>query len=129
MKLEDEVQQEIRLDSPKCHVTLFRNNVGAFTDTTGRTVRFGLGNDSIKISENFKSSDLIGFTLVVITPDMVGTAVPIFTAIEVKKEGWQFKFAEKRAVAQKNFIDFILAARGFAGFANSVEEFRKIVRK
>lgn len=129
MKLEDEVQQLIRLEAPRVNTSLFRNNSGAFTDSTGRTVRFGLGNDSSKLSADFKSSDLIGITQVLIAPDMVGKTVGVFTAIEVKKEDWVFKAYDKRAQAQKNFIDFVQSRGGLAGFANCVESFRQIIRK
>lgn len=129
MQSEDEVQQRIRLEAPKHNVTLLRNNSGAFTDASGRTVRFGLGNDSKQINERFKSSDLIGITPVLITPDMVGKVIGVFTAVECKKEEWKFKGYEKREQGQKNFIDFVIARGGLAGFANSVDSFKKIIGK
>lgn len=127
MKLEDEVQQLIQLEAPKLDVTLWRNNCGAFSDSTGRVVRYGLGNNSSKISENFKSSDLIGITPVRITMDMVGKTIGVFTAIECKREDWNFKPLLKREVAQKNFLDFVQSKSGISGFANSLETFRKII--
>ncbi len=116
---ESEIQQLIQIEARKLGCILLRNNSGAFQDQTGRMVFFGLGNVSKVRSEQIKSSDLIGFTLV--------DRVPVFTAIEVKAPGWTFKESDKRAVAQKAFIDWIKSFHGFAGFATSVEEFRKII--
>lgn len=129
MKLEDVVQSEIRLEGPKLNCILLRNNSGAAKDSTGRVIRYGLGNDSKKINERFKSGDLIGITTIVITPDMVGKSIGVFTAVEVKKENWKYSENDKRENAQKNFIDWVLAHGGFAGFANSIDSFKKILNK
>lgn len=127
--LEDEVSQLIRLEAPKENCHLFRNNSGAFTYSTGRSVRFGLGNDSKKISDKLKSSDWIGITTVVITPDMVGKKIGVFTAIECKREGWNPKNLDARETAQKNFIDFIIARGGIGGFASSAVMFCDVVKE
>jgi len=128
--LEDEVQSRIRLEAPKEGVVLFRNNSGVFKEPgSGRPVRFGLGNESKKMNEKFKSSDLIGITSVVVTPEMVGQTIGVFTAVEAKREGWTFSLNDVRAVAQRAFIDFVLSKGGYAGFANSVATFRNIIRK
>lgn len=127
MKLEDEVSQLVRLEAPKMDVTLFRNNNGAFTDTTGRTVRFGLGNESKRMSDQFKSSDLIGIHPMVVTPGMVGKTIGVFVAIECKKEDWNPKNFNAREIAQQNFIDFIKSKGGIAGFCNSVKDFVKLI--
>ncbi len=67
------------------------------------------------------SSDLIGWTEVVITPDMVGRKVAIFTAIEVKS-------ASGRARPdQLNFIEQVRKAGGIAGIARSPDEARDII--
>jgi hypothetical protein len=55
---------------------LLRNNSGTAFYKNGDVVKFGVGNPG--------GSDLIGFTQVVITPDMVGTTVAVFTAVEAK---------------------------------------------
>lgn len=116
MKSEDIVQQEIRTFAKTIGIHLWRNNNGALKDETGRPVRFGLGNDSKDINETFKSSDLIGLK----EDDAT------FTAIEVKKEGWEFNPKDKREIAQKAYIDFIKVRGGIAGFAQSVDDFKKI---
>ena len=119
---ESDVQEEVQKTASKYSGRLWRNNVGAFEDRTGRTVFFGLGNISKKSNKEFKSSDLIGFTMVEITPEMVGKKLPVFTAIECKKPKW--KYAETlREVGQKKFIDVIESNNGIASFVNSVESF------
>ena len=129
------VQQNIRLAAARHNAYLWRNNSGAFqegptkcpkcgathSEATGRWIRYGLANDSKKLNEEIKSSDLIGPTPVVITPDMVGQTVAVFTAIEVKPEGWPgIRSARERA--QAKFITLVRSLGGYAGFATSVEE-------
>lgn len=99
----------------------FRNNSGAFKDTTGRVVRYGLANDSKTVNENFKSGDLIGWDEVVITPDMVGTIVAIFASDEIKREDWK-EDNSMRTKAQKRWCDFINAHGGRARILSSAED-------
>ena len=130
MKDESTVQQEVQIQARFFNCHLMRNNSGAFTDNTGRTVRFGLGNVSQKQSDRIKSSDLIGFTEVVITPEMVGKTVAIFTAIECKKEEWNIdKKLDAREVAQNNFLHWITTKGGIAHFCNSVDKLKEIFRQ
>ncbi len=130
MKSESEIQQLIQIEGPKFHSILMRNNSGAFKDSTGRVVRFGLSNDSSNRAEHIKSSDLIGITTIVITQEMVGKMVGVFTAIEVKDEKWRpTKKLDKRETAQKNFIDWVISRGGMAGFASSVDMLRGILRR
>ena len=105
------VQNKIRLAVGSGSVRLFRNNTGALLDMQGRLVKFGLCKGS---------SDLIGFKSVTITPDMVGQKVAVFSAIEVKDKG-------KATVDQKNFINIINEAGGYAGVAKSVDDAKKIL--
>lgn len=86
---------------------LFRNNTGAIKDADGRLVRFGLCKGS---------SDLIGFRPTVITPDMVGKTVAVFTAIEVKTP------TGKPTPEQLHFINRVKELGGIAGIARSVED-------
>lgn len=130
MKDESTIQQEVQRDARFFNCHLMRNNSGAFTDDTGRTVRFGLGNISQKHSDRIKSSDLIGFTQVVINQEMVGKTVAIFTAIECKKEEWdENKKFDSREVAQNNFLHWITVMGGIAFFANSVDKVKLMFRK
>jgi hypothetical protein len=57
------------------------------------------------------SSDLIGWTPVTITPDMVGTTIAVFTAVEVKTG--RVRVTE----AQTRFLDAVTAAGGIARVA------------
>lgn len=98
-------------------------------DQTGRPVRFGLANESKKLNEVFKSSDLIGVLPTLITQDMVGQTIGVFVAVEVKKEGWKRNLKDKREAAQENFISFVNKKFGRAGFAFSVDSFLKILGK
>lgn len=125
---ESAVASYIRLDAAQLGIELFRNNVGAFKDQTGRVVRYGLYNDSPALAKRIKSSDYIGITPVIITPEMVGRRIGIFTAIETKPSDWVFRDSDERAVAQKAFHDIVKTAGGLAGFARSVGEFRNIVK-
>ena len=126
---ESDVQQWIQIEGPKHHCMLMRNNSGAYISSDGRQVRYGLGNVSKKQNTNIKSSDLIGFTTIVITPDMVGKTVAVFTAIEVKSPDWKRSLADKREKAQMAFINWVRMSGGLAGFANSVESFKAILTR
>lgn len=129
-KPESTVQQEIQVQAKYFNCDLMRNNSGALKDDTGRTVRYGLGNISKSHNDKIKSSDLIGFTKVVITPDMVGKTIAIFTAIECKEENWKDdKKLDARETAQQAFINWIKANGGFAGFAQNIDKLKTILRQ
>ncbi len=128
MKDESTVQQEIQIQAKYYDCILMRNNSGAFKDETGRLIRFGLNNVSKQHNDNSKSSDLIGITKIVITPEMVGQTIGVFTAIEVKKEDWNpDKKLDKRERAQNNFINWVKINGGIAGFANSISKLHEIL--
>ena len=124
--MESEVQSEITTEAMKHGTQLWRNNSGALKDKTGRTIRYGLGNVSKKVNSVMKSSDLIGVTQIVITPNMVGKKISVFTAIEVKSNDREI-VKDERYQAQKNFIELIKAKGGIAGFAQSVQDFKSII--
>jgi hypothetical protein len=80
----------------------------------GRWVRFGGANPG--------GADLIGFTTVTITPDMVGKPVAVFTALEVKA-------ARGRATKhQKAFIENVTQRGGMAGIVRSVDEAKQVLQ-
>ncbi len=128
MQSESEIQQLIQLAGPRMSCILLRNNSGALTDKQGRLVRFGLGNVSEKLNSISKSSDLIGITSVVVTPDMVGKQIGVFTAIEVKSGAWS-PTGDKREKAQQAFIDWVISRGGIGGIVNSVEKFENILKR
>jgi len=104
-----------------------RNNSGACVDETGRLVRYGLGNISKKHQRISASSDLIGITQVVITPEMVGKTLGVFTAIEVKKEDWNpEKKLDKHETSQCNFLTWVKSLGGIASFCNNKDQLTKI---
>lgn len=121
------VQNHIRLEAANRGVELWRNNVGVLLDQTGRPVRYGLANTSANVNKNIKSSDLIGITPVFVTPEMIGTLIGVFTAVEVKGSDWRYSETDQRAEAQKRFHDIVRSAGGYAGFATSTEDFKRIV--
>lgn len=127
MRSESEIQQEVMMEGPRFGNLLLRNNSGAFKDADGRLVRFGLGSVSKKHSDALKSSDLIGLTTFVITPEMVGQLMGQFTAVEVKKEGWKRNFNDKRENAQEAFINLVRAKGGLAGFVSNEEQYREMM--
>lgn len=126
---ESATQSHIRLDAANLGIDLWRNNSGAFQDATGRWVRYGLCNDSAALNKRIKSSDLIGQTPTLITPEMVGQTIGVFTAIETKPSDWVFMPSDERAVAQAAYHDIVIRGGGYAGFARNIEEFRRIVKK
>lgn len=125
MSSETAITSHILLNAAQSNIDLWRNNVGGFYDETGRFVRYGLG--SFTKEQELASSDYIGITPLFIMPEHVGRIVGVFTAVEMKKSDWKFNSNDKRSLYQKNFIDMVLKAGGYAGFAPSLEDFRKII--
>lgn len=126
---ESELQQRIQLEAPHHQCILERNNSGQVT-LEGRVVRFGLGNISKKHAQNMRSSDLVGITTVMVTPDMVGKPIGVFTAVEVKSPDWNpNKKLDQHERAQANWLAWVRAMGGIAGFVNSLDSFRKLVEK
>jgi len=66
--------------------------------------------------------DLIGWTSMLITPDMVGGRVAVYTAIETRRTT-----GGRTSEDQKKFIAQVLKAGGIAGVANSPEAAKEIV--
>jgi hypothetical protein len=67
------------------------------------------------------SSDLIGFTSVTISPDMVGKTVAIFTALEVKTK------TGRASKEQNAFIDTVKRFGGLAGIPRLPQDAETIV--
>jgi hypothetical protein len=116
---EKDIQNDIRLMVSKLmqNVKLFRNNVGqgfcgVVVEEVGKVrlvltrffrIKFGLCNGS---------SDLIGWTSTVITPEMVGEKVAVFTSIEVKQP-------KKQSTEEQ--IHWLFAVRDAGGIAARVD--------
>lgn len=122
---ESELQKEIQTTALKFKCKLFRNNSGAMLDKSNRLIRFGLGNLSKKLWDKWKTSDLIGYTIVKITPDMVGKDVAIFTAIEVKTKSSK---KDARYKAQEKFIEQVKNDGGIASMCNSLETLKDLFK-
>jgi hypothetical protein len=115
------VQSQIRLEAARLPgVTLYRNNVGVLLDANGRPVRFGLANESPALNAVLKSSDLVGWRSVTITPAHVGRTLAVFLAREVKAEGWRRNPRDAHENAQQAWLDLVTAAGGDAAFASAV---------
>ena len=100
---------------------LFRNNRGACYDQTGRLIRYGLANESKAVDKVLKSSDLIGITKVMITQELVGKILGVFTSLECKKPGWKFTGTD-REIAQQHWLNLTIINGGIARFITDIEE-------
>lgn len=119
------IGSQIEVMAPKCAASLWRNNSGVLKDEYDTPVRFGLGNRSSKLNKVWKSSDYIGITTVVAT--YVGQQFGVFTAVETKRPGWKQIPSDLRAKGQANFMATVKSMGGLAGFAQSVEEYKRII--
>jgi len=115
-KSEAWAQSAIRLEASRKGLYLFRNNVGALEDRSGRLVRYGLANDTKQMNETLKSGDLIGWRPVLIQPQHVGHTVAQFISREVKAPGWQYTGAARES-AQLAWANLVNSRGGDAAFA------------
>lgn len=122
-KSEAHAQSLIRLDAARSGVLLFRNNVGALQDESGRVVRYGLANESKAENERIKSADLIGIRRVTILPEMVGGIIGQFVSREAKESDWHYTGAD-REPAQLAWAKLISAHGGDAKFATGEGSFK-----
>lgn len=134
MASESAVQSATRVEH--CKATnghAWRNNSGAGRiigdDGVERMVRWGLANESAQENAVIKSSDLIGITPTLITPDMVGYWLGVFTAYEVKPPGWRLRPSDKRGLAQQRFHDIVRQSCGYAGFVTDPRDIYGIIRR
>jgi hypothetical protein len=125
--MEINIQNKIRLALGKYPtVKMFRNNVG--TGWVGKVQRNADGSILIHDPRPLHagliegSSDLIGWTVKTVTPDMVGRKVAVFTAIEVKQPGKQ------PSPAQRVFIGNVRTDGGYAGVASDEGSALKITQ-
>jgi len=128
MVSEARVQQNIRLAAAQRNAALWRNNNGACRDETNRLIRYGLGNDSKKLNDVWKSSDLIGLTPVQIEPHHVGRTFGVFTACEVKHSDWKWTGAT-RETAQHAFLIDVARLGGIALFATDESQYTQEIER
>lgn len=119
---EGRVQSQVRLAAPAHGMRLWRNNTGALLDERGVPVRYGLANDTPALNKRLKSSDLIGWRRLPISPAMVGSHVAQFVAIECKREGWRPSPTDEREAAQRNWLTLVAADGGVAKFVTGAEQ-------
>jgi hypothetical protein len=133
MTPEGSAAQKVRVRATAWFCRLFRNNSGVLPSIdSNRPVRFGLGNESKELNREMKSHDYIGFTPIVITQDMVGNKVAVFTSVETKAEGFEVKkkYSKKsREQAQNNWSILIRENGGIAGFASTPDQFDSIMQE
>ena len=129
---EQPILKRILLACSRGKTRLWRNNVGlAWVGKVTKvnrttTVTLHKGDVYIRNARPFRAgvegmSDLIGWDSVVITPEMVGQTVAIFTALEVKSKTGRIR--DK----QQLYIDNVKASGGIAGVVRSVEEAKSLL--
>jgi len=122
---EAEAKEAVLLRAGQWGSRLFKNNSGVAYTEGGRPVFFGLGNEGKKDDDSFRTPDDVGWTMVTITPEMVGKKVAVFTCIDSKKVGFVVKMNYSkgtREYGQKKFFDLVTSANGIAGFASTPEQ-------
>jgi hypothetical protein len=108
------------------HVKLFRNNVAMAWVGESRAIN-GSGNRLVINARPLHaglcegSSDLIGWTEVTITPEMVGRKFARFTAVEVKTD------TGRATQKQRNFLDQVAQSGGIALLASTPEGARVFI--
>lgn len=129
MASESLTQQQTRNLMHELGGQCWRNNSGAYQDERGNFIRYGLCNDSKQLNDRIKSSDLIGITPTLITQEMVGYYLGVFTALEIKHPGWTLRPSDKRGHAQAEFHRLVKEACGFAGFVTDPQDALRIIRR
>jgi hypothetical protein len=114
---ETAIVRACRLEADRLGGVLWRNNSGATFDQNGRMIRYGLGNDSKKLSRDYKSSDLVG-----LAPG------GRFMAVECKAKGWKGVRTE-REHAQANFGRHVVKLGGLFTFATAPEHIQEMMTK
>lgn len=119
---EGALQQRVRIKASQGGRRMFRNNCGVAYRNDGIPVRFGLGNDSKKSHESYRSSDLIGITPVVITQEHVGKTLGVFTSWEIKKPGWKYNPNDKHQRCQNAWNELVNSLGGDGRFITSEDQ-------
>lgn len=121
-KSEAWAQQQVRLKVAHAGGLSWRNNVGATPSrcpgcgARQQPVRYGLANDSAKLNERIKSSDLICAIPRLIRPQDVGRTIAQFGSIETKRPGWRYTGAKQES-GQAAWLALIERIGGFATFS------------
>ena len=119
---ESQVQHQVRLLAARKGAIAWRNNVGATParcrecGAQRRPVRYGLANDSGRLNDNIKSSDLILAIPRTISPTDVGKKIAQFGAVETKAPGWRYSGKGAEA-AQAAWLALVQSLGGYAAFS------------
>lgn len=121
-KTEHEIQNEIRLLlGRRPDIRIFRANVGQAW-TGERIERRADGSVIIRGARPFSTGlpagwpDLFGFRAVTVTPELIGAALPVFAAIEVKALGGRLRPEQEQILAT------LRSMGALCGVARSYEE-------
>lgn len=131
---EGALKNPVMLALSRVGTTIFRQNVGQ--GVVGRimwirkamTVSVGPGDCVVRGARVLHaglckgSGDFIGWTPTVVTQEMVGQTIAVFTSVETKDKG-------PVEPEQANFAARIVADGGYAGIARSVADALAIVRR
>ena len=126
--LESAVQQRVQLEMARLGGLIWRNNVGACEDKTGRIIRYGLCNESAQMNRSLKSSDLVGVSPIVIRPDHVGRTLGVYTALECKKSDWHLTPGDQRAQAQLRYLELVRSVGGIGAFVTDPAHVAELIR-
>jgi hypothetical protein len=117
---ESEILKKIQIAASNLKSRLFRNNVGTgwtgqrFQQLPGKLIL--LNPRPLRAGLCTGSSDLIGWTPLQITQEMVGSTLAVFTAVEVKRLG------KDPTEEQEDFLNAVHNAGGIALCCHSTEE-------
>jgi hypothetical protein len=132
---ESNITKLIELSVSKTGTKIFRNNVGlgwigeSYRINRKKTVELNEGDVVVRNARPLHaglikgSSDLIGWKPTVITPEMVGKTLAVFTAIEVKTQ------TGRASKEQLVFIERVKSDGGIAGIARNPSEAVNLVTK
>lgn len=121
-KSEAWAQQQVRLQVARAGGMAWRNNVGATPSKCKhcgekrQPTRYGLANDSAKLNESVKSSDLILGIPRLIRPQDVGRTICQFGSVETKRPGWRYTGTEQEE-GQATWLTLIQRLGGYATFS------------
>jgi hypothetical protein len=96
---EPKILKRIQLLFTSFGARIFRNNVGMLEDKRGQKVKYGLCTGS---------GDLIGWVPMVVTPEMVGKRIAVFTSVEIKTKN------ARTNPSQLNWMQAVNTAGGIA---------------
>jgi len=102
----EELVESLMLEASRMGGRLFKNHSGVAFHKDGSTVVYGVANPG--------GSDLLGFTIVEITQDMVGSKVAVFTAVEAKTG------QQKPRKNQQDFLDMVVRKGGISAWGTDV---------